>query len=203
MTATSQRMLNGIEPGPSPKGWVLPLLGERLPCKNIPANPSPRLTTPTPQLAECAKTEHHEGQIDANGSKQARMASPSTEDKPAQHRGRSRTRHHPRSGTVSHTPSRGRLCSPAALAGLKYGKVQCASSQQPSAASSAGLVTPRPHVASRFSYEDYKHVHVMGWLEEGLGGKQVGKTLVPILASLLTVAEEMSRLAYEVVFVIM
>lgn len=189
MTATSQRTLNSMEPGPSPKGWALPLLGERLPCKNISANPSPRLMTPTPQLAECAKTDYYEGQVDANGSRQTRMASPSTEDKPAQHRGRSRTRHHSRLVTMSHTPSRARLCSPAALAGLKYGKVQCTSSQQPSAASSAGLVS------SRFSYEDYKHAQVMGWLEEGLERKQVGETLVPILPSLLTVAEEVSRLA--------
>jgi hypothetical protein len=133
-------------------------------------------------------------QIDANCSKQTSLASTTTEDKLAQHSGPSRTRHQLRLGTVSHPTSKSRLHSPVALSGLTYGAAKSASSEQSSRTKSAEIVAPRPRTACRFSYEDYKHTQIMGWLERG-GGKEVNTIFfIPNLSSRLTVKADISSL---------
>jgi hypothetical protein len=177
-------MLGNTEPKPSPQDRAHPRSGEGVSSNKAPANGSPCLSIPPFQLFDCSKKEQVDVQIGANGLTPTNWVSVSTEDDVAQHRGRSRMRHHRRSRTVSHTTSKSRIRSPPALAGLGYdtspvgflgvdGTVQSASSQPSSHKSSAGFVAPRPRAASRFSYEDYKHTQIMGWLEGRVIGKEV------------------------------
>jgi hypothetical protein len=191
---TSQRMLSGTEPNPSNKDWPRPVLRESLPSDKTSVNVNLWLRRSPPQLAGYTETDHYDSQIDANCSKQTSLASTTTEDKLAQHSGPSRTRHQLRLGTVSHPTSKSRLHSPVALSGLTYGAAKSASSEQSSRTKSAEIVAPRPRTACRFSYEDYKHTQIMGWLERG-GGKEVNTIFfIPNLSSRLTVKADISSL---------
>ncbi len=207
MRGTPQRLESATHPSSFPKHWAPPLIvpGERLPSDQLPANTRPYLPTPTAQLVERAGDDHHDDETGARGSKPTIRVSLSTEDKLAQHRGRSRTPHQSYPETVSHRTSTSPLPGPVAQARLKYDRspvrrpdandaLQHAPSRPLPGTNAADFLAPRARVACRFSYEDYKHTQVMGWLERDVVGKEVIKGLVPTPLSSLTVTTEMSTL---------
>jgi hypothetical protein len=189
MNERAEQILDKTDSKLSPKDWAHSRSGESLSSKKVPANESSCLAITPLELFDCAQKDQVDVQIDENGSTPTNWIGVSTEGDIARHRGRSRIRHQRRSGTASYATSKSRIRSPGALAGLKYGTspvgllgvggtVQSASYQQSSDTNSAAFVILRPRAACKFSYEDYKHTQIMGWLERGAMGKEVIITYV-------------------------
>lgn len=170
MRGTPPPAENAAQPSSSTKSWASPLSREVLLSDKLPANTSPCRQTPTPPLVEFAEDDHHDWETGAKGSK------PSTGNKLAPYRGRSRTQNHSLPGMTPHGISRSRTSSPVGQAGLKCGKspgclrhaddaLQNASLQQSSWTNATSGRAPRHHAACRFSYEDFKHTQFVEWLE--------------------------------------
>jgi hypothetical protein len=173
MRGTPQRTGNATLPSSSLMGRASPLSREHLQPNKLPTSTSRRLPTPTLQSVECAEGDHHQSENGVKGSQPTMRAGVRMEDKLAQHRAPSRTRHQSPSKTVLHHISQARTPSPVAQTGLKYGTSPICllhahdahSAQQSSRMNVAPSASSRPHVGCRFSYEDYKHSQVVEWLE--------------------------------------
>jgi hypothetical protein len=170
-----QPSLRNTELSPSSECWAHPLPGEGLLSSKMPAKRGLRLPLPSSQLTGNTKKDENLVEMYSDGLATPTWVGLVAEDELDEHRGRSRTRYQARKGGVPHSSSKSRL---RAWAGLTYGKspaiflgmespAKSTSSQERSGTNSAGPVSPRPRATCRFSREDYKHSHIVGWLERG------------------------------------
>src|SRR5256885_7098188 len=184
MNGTSQRNLGATEHSSSPKHQTRPLSEECSLSKKISANNSalPPAAPPPPSQPITSNRSQQNGPIHTNGSTLTSRASLDTEDNLNPHRGRSPGRRQRSVEKLPRTTSRNR--------GNGSAHESCGTE-------SATFVSSPPHEPCRFSYEDYKHIQIMGWLEEGAAGKEVTNDSASIPALRLTMAAKMSNWAHE------
>lgn len=174
MEGTFQRTEGATDSSSFCSGWSRPLSGERSPTRKLSSQPSPL----TYAYQQAKRAEESQGDVDPDvkGLQRTTRVNLSTEDKLIQNRARSCTPHQSLPGTMYPRTSEWPLSSSIPQAGLNCGtslvrlvdadeSLQEASSQQSPGTNAAALTASRPHVACRFSYEDYKHTQFVEWLE--------------------------------------